>query len=137
MRYVWVLITVLFSPSLFALQDFDKQQMEERIKPVGSVRTEQKTTTTVAKPQEQVEEKKEIGQATYDQFCSTCHKTGLAGAPKFRDAADWKPHLAKGDINVLTASAIKGINAMPPKGTCQECSEQDLKDAIQYMLPKS
>lgn len=138
MRYVLVSIIAIFAANLFAMEDFDKQQIEERIKPVGSVRLEQQKTATEQQPQTaKVEEKKEPGQATYEQYCSTCHKTGLAGAPKFQDAADWKPRMANRDINALAASAIKGLNAMPPKGTCQECSEQDIKDAIHYMLPKS
>jgi len=138
MRYLLLSFMMIFAPSVLALQDFDKQQIEQRIKPVGTIRLEgQKTTPTVQPLAAKVEEKKVPGQATYEQYCSTCHKTGLAGAPKFQDAADWKPRMTNKDINVLAASAIKGLNAMPPKGTCQECSEQDIKEATQYMLPKS
>lgn len=117
--------------------DFDKQQIKERIKPVGSVHLEQQQKTAqpaVAEEKKPVQQ--EPGQATYEQYCSTCHKTGLAGAPKFRDAADWKSRLENKNIDQLVASAIKGINAMPPKGTCQECDEQAIKNAVQYMLPK-
>ena len=31
------------------------------------------------------------------------------------------------------AKAITGINAMPPKGTCADCSDDELKGAIQKM----
>ena len=78
----------------------------------------------------------EPGQAVYENNCIVCHRDGVVGAPKFRDEAAWKPHLANRDINALLESAIKGKNAMPPKGTCQECTDSDIKAAIEYMIPK-
>ena len=50
----------------------------------------------------------------YAQTCSVCHATGVAGAPKLGDKAAWAPRLAQG-IDGLTASAIKGKGAMPPR----------------------
>ena len=81
--------------------------------------------------------KPEPGQETYEHFCITCHQDGVAGAPKFRDAGDWKPRLAGKTMDDLVATVTKGLNAMPPQGTCTECSDDDLRAAIQYMLPKS
>lgn len=138
--FILVLLSFL-SCGLFAddLVDFDKQEIQERIKPIGQVRLqEQKSAPAVAKQQPvQQAEKKEPGQATYEQYCIACHRDGIAGAPKFGDAADWKPYLAGRTIDDLVASATKGKNAMPPKGTCGNCTDSDLKVAIQYMMPKS
>lgn len=72
----------------------------------------------------------------YEQHCIICHRDGVAGAPKFQDEGSWKARLEQNDIDALVASAIKGKNAMPPKGTCQECSDSDIKAAIEYMVPK-
>ncbi|MFA5960863.1 MAG: c-type cytochrome [Tatlockia sp.] len=77
------------------------------------------------------------GQSTYERFCSVCHRDGLVGAPKFRSESDWKPRTDKKTMDELVESATKGLNAMPANGTCTECSEDDMKNAIQYMLPKS
>lgn len=77
------------------------------------------------------------GQAIYEKYCITCHQDGLAGAPKYRAAADWAPRLTNSTLDDLVERAIKGINAMPAKGTCNECSDDDIKQAIQYMLPQS
>lgn len=85
----------------------------------------------------EVIEKKEQGQEIYEQYCIVCHRDGLAGAPKFRNEQDWKPRLAGRKLDDLAASSIKGLNAMPAKGTCIKCSNDDLKAAISYMLPKS
>jgi cytochrome c5 len=57
---------------------------------------------------------------------------GLAGAPKLGDKAAWSPRLALG-IDGLTASAIKGKNAMPPKGG-SAASEAEIKGVVSYMV---
>lgn len=140
MRIGLSILLAALSWSGYALDDFDRQQIINRIQPVGSVHIQQEGNTPSTQTQEAkdpVAEKKEPGQATYEQYCVTCHRDGVAGAPKFR-TDEWKPRLAtQKDINGLTVSAIKGLNAMPPKGTCMDCTEDDIKNAIQYMLPKS
>jgi cytochrome c5 len=121
-----------------AEEDFDREEIEKRIAPIGKVHV-------VGKPAGEAGAKKAVakaaakqvpGQATYEGHCIVCHADGVAGAPKFRNAGDWQPRLAKSKIDELVQIAIKGLNAMPPKGTCTECSEEDIKNAIQYMLPK-
>ena len=60
--------------------------------------------------------------------------SGLLGAPKVGDKADWgKRAKEQGGIDGLLAKAISGINAMPPKGTCADCSDDELKAAIHHM----
>ncbi|CEK11764.1 c-type cytochrome [Legionella hackeliae] len=140
---VLVFLLVGFA-NTYATEDFDRQQIEQRIQPVGQVRLQEQKTTApavTANPEETKADaaKKEEppGQAIYEKFCSVCHRDGVAGAPKIHDAAAWKPRLDAKKLDGLTASAIKGLNAMPPKGTCMECSDADIKNAIQFMLPQS
>ena len=73
------------------------------------------------------------GDAVYNKFCAACHTSGVLGAPKFNDAADWEPRLAQGMETVLK-HAVEGYNAMPPKGTCNDCSEEEIQAAIDYMV---
>jgi len=68
----------------------------------------------------------------YTQACAVCHGAGIAGAPKLGDKAAWAPRLAQG-IDGLTASAIKGKNAMPPRGGSQG-SDADIKAVVTYMV---
>jgi cytochrome c5 len=50
------------------------------------------------------------------------------------DTAAWKARADKeGGIDGILATAIAGINAMPPKGTCADCSDDELRDAIVKM----
>ncbi|MCP5163645.1 MAG: cytochrome c5 family protein [Pseudomonadales bacterium] len=70
--------------------------------------------------------------AKYDKSCKVCHATGAAGAPKVGDAAAWEPRLAKG-MDVLLVSVNTGLNAMPPKGMCFDCTDADYTALIEYM----
>ncbi len=70
--------------------------------------------------------------ALYTQICQTCHAAGVAGAPKIGDKTAWAPRLAQG-VDGLTASAIKGKNAMPPKGG-STASDADIKAVVAYMV---
>jgi cytochrome c5 len=55
------------------------------------------------------------GEAVYAAQCVACHAAGLAGAPKFGDAAAWAPRIATGYEALLT-SALKGKGAMGAQG---------------------
>lgn len=70
--------------------------------------------------------------ALYAQNCQTCHAAGVANAPKLGDKAAWAPRLAQG-VDGLTASAIKGKGAMPPRGG-SSASDADIKAVVAYMV---
>jgi cytochrome c5 len=75
--------------------------------------------------------------ALYTQLCQTCHTAGVAGAPKVGDKAAWTTRLAAAkDIDGLTASAIKGKGAMPPKGG-STASDAEIKAVVTYMVNAS
>ena len=68
------------------------------------------------------------------KHCNACHGTGLLGAPKIGDTAAWKERADhQGGLDGILAKAITGINAMPPKGTCMTCTDDELKGAIEKM----
>jgi cytochrome c oxidase cbb3-type subunit 2 len=74
------------------------------------------------------------GEAVYTLACVVCHSTGVAGAPKTGDATAWEPRLAKG-IDGLVQSAINGLGAMPPRGGNASLSDEQVRAAIEFMLP--
>ena len=76
------------------------------------------------------------GQETYQASCQACHATGAAGAPKLGDKEAWAPRIATG-IDAMLAVAISGKGAMPPKGACMACTDDELKAAIEYMISQS
>ena len=136
MNWITLVLLSLISSQLSADIDFDKQQIQERIKPIGKVRMEQGAQPLVAAPEVKAVEGPP-GKITYDQYCVVCHRDGLAGAPKFEDKNDWQKRIKGRTVDQIVASAIKGLGAMPPKGTCMDCTDADLKAAVEYMMPKS
>ncbi len=77
-----------------------------------------------------------VGKKRFESTCIACHGSGVAGAPKFGNKADWAPRIAQGPETMLKR-ALSGYKGMPPKGTCGSCSEQEIKDAIAYMVSHS
>lgn len=102
----------------------------ERIKPVGEVRID--TSTQVASA-EIVETAVRSGEEIYNSKCAGCHTSGVMGSPKFASLEDWAPRVDLG-LEKLTLSAIAGKGGMPAKGTCMDCTDNDIKITVQYML---
>ena len=76
-------------------------------------------------------------ESNYNQSCATCHNAGVAGAPKLGDVPEWEERLAKGN-DTLYASVINGLPpAMPARGMCFSCSDDDLKALVDYMIAES
>ena len=80
------------------------------------------------------------GKIVYDANCMACHMTGVTGAPKLDETERWATIYAQG-IKVLHEHALKGfqgkIGLMPPKGGFAKLSDNDVKDAIAFMLKES
>jgi cytochrome c5 len=77
------------------------------------------------------------GKEIYERHCFVCHASGLAGAPKFQVEADWTKRCEQKHLSGLVKSAMKGLNAMPAKGTCDTCEAIDIRHAIEYMVNKN
>lgn len=73
------------------------------------------------------------GEDVYNTSCLACHASGAAGAPKTRVAEDWTARLSAG-IDAVYANAINGKGAMPAKGLCMQCSDDEIKAAVDYMI---
>ncbi|HRD69577.1 MAG TPA: c-type cytochrome [Legionella sp.] len=81
---------------------------------------------------------KNEGKLIYDHFCANCHaKKPLIsiGAPVAGDSDAWKYRLKQG-LPLLLKHVDEGFNAMPPRGGCFECTDDQLLLAIITMLPE-
>ena len=105
-------------------------RLEERIKPVGQVITDEKMLLAAAPPAAAVKREPMSGKDVVAKVCAACHNTGVLNAPKTGDKGAWA---ARGNLAALTASAIKGKNAMPPRGGDPSLSDDEVKAAIQEM----
>lgn len=75
------------------------------------------------------------GEAVYQAACLACHASGLLDAPKL-EAGAWDTRIAKG-LDGLTLSAINGLNAMPARGGNPAITDEEIKNAVSYMLATS
>ncbi|HEY6898974.1 MAG TPA: c(7)-type cytochrome triheme domain-containing protein [Rhodocyclaceae bacterium] len=74
------------------------------------------------------------GKDVYSKTCALCHATGVAGSPKFGNADDWGPRIARGVSNLYT-SALKGTaKGMPAKGGNLTLADGEVKAAVDYMV---
>jgi cytochrome c5 len=76
------------------------------------------------------------GEAVYKSVCQVCHAAGVLNAPKPGDKAAWGKLIAQG-LDTLTANAIKGIKAMPPRGGNPSLSDLEIQRAIVHMANQS
>ncbi len=76
------------------------------------------------------------GEEVYNSFCFACHATGVGGAPTLGDAAAWEPRLAKGP-DALWGTMQNGLGAMPAKGTCVNCSDDELRASMNFMVDRA
>ncbi len=80
--------------------------------------------------------KKDEGEKIVAHFCSNCHAQKPLiplGAPREGVNEEWKPRVAKG-LKSLMKHTSEGVNAMPPRGGCFECEDEQLLLAIKAML---
>jgi len=105
--------------------------IRERIKPVGSACIQGEECAAASGAASASASGPRSGEDVYNSFCGACHGVGVLGAPK-KGSSDWAPRLEKG-FDAVLANAINGINSMPPKGTCGDCSDEELSNAIKFM----
>lgn len=77
------------------------------------------------------------GPQVYNAACIACHGSGIGGAPTLADSANWAPRIEQG-METLRRHSIEGFTGssgfMPPKGARADLSDQEIYDAVDYML---
>lgn len=108
----------------------DADSIAERIKPSGQVRMagEAGAPSAAAGNGEA-----RSGEAVYNQACAACHAGGVLGAPRKGNEGDWADRLPQG-MEVLVQHTIEGYNAMPPRGGCGNCSDEEIESAVEHMI---
>ncbi len=80
------------------------------------------------------------GKAVYDKACQACHNMGVAGAPKVGDVAGWTDRIKQGmaTLNDHAINGYQGANGvMPAKGGNMSLSDDEVKNAVAYMVESS
>ncbi|MCS0323156.1 cytochrome c5 family protein [Vibrio diabolicus] len=128
------MISVLFAALTFStaalasdISQTEYDAIAERIQPVGDV------YLAGSEPVKEEPTGPRDGATVYGTFCIACHASGVNGAPKTGNADDWTPRIAQGK-ETLVKHALEGFNAMPAKGTCMDCSDDEIIAAIDHMI---
>jgi len=136
LRILLAVVTAIGLSSAFA--GALEEKIAQRLAPVGSVCIEGQECDAANGAAVAVADAggARSGEDVYNAACSACHGAGVAGAPKFADAGAWADRIGKG-IDSLYSNAINGINGMPPKGMCMDCSDDEIKAAVDYIADNS
>ena len=128
-------------------RDTDEYQaaVAERIRPFGQVYLPGEEQQAAAPKVETATEPAPVaaalsGPQVYNTACLACHGAGIGGAPILGDVDAWTPRIAQG-IDVLNDHAVNGFAGpagyMPPKGGRMDLSDQEIYDAVDYMVAES
>lgn len=78
------------------------------------------------------------GAQIVQHYCGMCHAPDPmipVGAPPKGDALAWAPRVKQG-MDILFQHTDEGLNAMPARGGCFECTDKQLMLAILALLPQ-
>jgi glucose/arabinose dehydrogenase len=76
------------------------------------------------------------GKERYDLVCSGCHNAGVSGAPVLGNYTQWQPVIAQSP-ELTREHVFNGYKAMPERGLCYVCTDQQLLDMIDYVLAEA
>lgn len=84
----------------------------------------------------QLEGDPRAGEKIFKEFCASCHANEPIidiKAPRIGDKKAWQSREKQGMETLLKITA-NGAGAMPARGGCFECSDDQLRAAIHYIL---
>jgi len=120
----------LLSATAFASND---ESIAARIAPVGDVYLDGEIATASTASESSEPAGPRSGEKVYNTYCVACHGTGAAGAPIKGKADQWAARIAQGEATLIK-HAIEGFNAMPAKGTCGDCSDDEMTATVQFLI---
>ncbi len=119
-------------------RQLELERAEARLQPTGAVRLSGEPMPELAQAQPAPEAAAPLTpQQIYQNNCSSCHATGVLGAPRSGNEGDWAPRLQEKGIEGLVQNAINGIGSMPARGGNARLSDEEIDATVRYMLEQS
>ncbi len=132
-----IILATVLSVGVESHPQAEKVLLEARLQPVAKVVTDPKALMAAAQAKA-AGQPKLTGEQVVAQVCSACHAAGMLGSPKIGDADAWgKRFKTQGGLDGLVKHAIHGLNQMPPRGGNPALTDQEIHDAVKYMLSKA
>ena len=129
--------SVLVSLSVHAaISERARAAIAERIAAEGVLCQQGQSCATARRAPSTVAAGERTGEQVYQSVCFTCHDTGAGGAAKLDESKKWTAKQAARTLNQIYQSALEGRNAMPARGSCVDCTDEEIKLAVDYMLAR-
>ncbi|RFA30153.1 hypothetical protein CAI21_08175 [Alkalilimnicola ehrlichii] len=118
-------------------ETIEYQRAERNLQPPGAVRLtgEPMPELAVAEPEPAAADL--TPQDINQNYCMSCHATGVMNAPVTGTEGDWTARLGERGFDGLVQNAIDGIGAMPPRGGNPRLSDDEIRETVRYMLEES
>ena len=136
MKRVLAVVLLGFAITAGAVMASVEDEIRSRIQPVGEVCLQGDACGEAAAATETASSGPRSGSEVYGAVCMACHTTGAAGAPVIGDAGAWAPRIDQG-IETLITHALNGFNAMPAKGGCASCADEEIQAAVEHIVAES
>ncbi|MFP3976399.1 MULTISPECIES: c-type cytochrome [Marinobacter] len=136
MKRVLAVVLLGFGITAGAVMASVDDEIRARIQPVGEVCLQGEECGEAAAATQTASSGPRSGSEVYGAVCLACHTTGAAGAPVIGNAGDWAPRIDQG-MDTLIDHAINGFNAMPAKGGCASCSDEEIVAAVEHIVAES
>ena len=80
------------------------------------------------------------GQAIFEEHCAKCHDSFFGRtfkrAPRIGKVKQWADIIPEG-VDQLTQTTIEGKGRMKARGDCEECTDDQLRSAVEYIISQS
>ncbi|MBD3655765.1 MULTISPECIES: c-type cytochrome [Marinobacter] len=136
MKRVLAAVLLGFGLTAGAVMASVEDEIRARIAPVGEVCLQGEDCGQEVAPAAAASSGPRAGDEVYNAVCMACHTTGAAGAPVIGDSGAWSARIDQG-LETLVSHAINGFNAMPAKGGCASCPDEEIQAAVEYMVNES
>lgn len=78
------------------------------------------------------------GDKIFNEVCSDCHTGGfkgwISGAPNVNKKTEWGAFLENNALNEMIKIVTKGTKDHKKKGGCKKCSNEEIADAVNYIM---
>ncbi|MXZ56488.1 MAG: cytochrome c5 family protein [Gammaproteobacteria bacterium] len=74
------------------------------------------------------------GEVIYKKYCANCHQGSIPRSPVLGKQADWTDRVEKGRAALIENVRVGIPPEMPKMGSCRNCTDEELGNAVDYML---
>lgn len=150
-----VLAVILLALALFAgtfdrstergRAELQRERLEANLRPESAVRQDgESMPISLAGSEEDSDDDSgedsdviRTGEDINDSVCMACHAEGVMDAPVSGDADTWASLFDDKGLDGLVDNAINGVGGMPARGGESSLSDQEVRNAVIYMLEQS